>query len=107
MTPVSAPMRRTSLQLLSPLVALALTLGLTLQVRSYAAQDDSGPFHARVREAVGKIPVRIGDWEGTEVPVPPAAGKLLRPNVLFCRNYHHLGTGRRATLLLVHCRDSR
>jgi hypothetical protein len=108
MTPGSrTPMPRRSIQFAAPAAALALALGLLIQVRSYAAMDDSAPFHARVREAVGKIPIQIGDWEGAEVPVPPAAGKLLRPNVLFCRNYRQLSTGRRATLLLVHCRDSR
>jgi len=100
-------MKRTPLQLIAPLLALAMALGLMLQVRTYAAQDDSAPFHARVRQLVDRIPVQIGHWSGTDGKIPAAAGKILKPNTQFCRHYRHDTTGRQVTMLLVHCRDSR
>jgi len=91
----------------APLVALAMVFALMLQVRTYAAQDDSGPFHAHVRQLVDRIPIRIGDWEGTDGKIPAAAGKILKPNAQFCRHYRNKTTGRQVTMLLIHCRDSR
>lgn len=100
-------MARSLLKFLPPLLSLALALGLFLQVRAFAGQDDTSPFHQRVREAVAAIPVRVGDWEGTDRKIPPAAGKLLKPNTLFCRQYRQVSSGRAVTVLLVHCRDAR
>ena len=100
-------MARPLLRFLPPLLSLALALGLFLHVRAFAAQDDTAPFHQKVREAVAAIPVRIGDWEGADRKIPPAAGKLLKPNTLFCRQYRQVSTGRGVTVLLVHCRDAR
>src|SRR5262249_37434524 len=100
-------MKRNTFQFIAPIVALATAFGLLLQVRTYAAQDDSSPFHAKVRQLVAKIPNRIGHWEGIDGKVPAAAGKLLKPNAMFCRHYRNESTGRTATVLLVHCRDSR
>jgi hypothetical protein len=100
-------MKLTQFQFIAPLVALAMVIGLFLQVRTYAAQDDSAPFHAKIRQLVARIPNQIGRWEGADGKVPQAAGKLLKPNAMFCRHYRNDSTGRTATVLLVHCRDSR
>lgn len=92
---------------LAPIVAAALAVGLAVQMSALATSEDAGPFHSAVREAVEAIPARHGPWEGTDVTPPSAAGTLLRPNALFGRRYRNLETGRWATLILVHCRDSR
>jgi len=80
-------MPRLLTKLVSPAIAAALIGGLALQMRSFAVADDTTAFHARVKAAVEAIPIRIGTWDGVESAVPDAAGQLLRPNVLFARNY--------------------
>jgi hypothetical protein len=93
--------------LAAPAVALALAGGLFLQMRAYARVDDPSAFHARVAEAVKALPIRMGPWEGTDTPAPPAAGKLLRPNAILCRNYRDEEGRRWAKLVFVHCKDAR
>ena len=65
------------------------------------------PYHERVREVAGAVPVTFGDWLGVDVPVPQGAVALLKPNVIISRRYDEIGTGRRVTLLVVQCRDAR
>lgn len=93
---------------LSPALALLLAGGLYAQMRSYrvADSDETSRFHAAVREAVEQIPIQVGEFDSIERQVPPAAGKLLRPNAIFCRRYIE-PTGRWATVILIHCQDAR
>jgi len=64
-------------------------------------------YHAHIAEAVEQLPYRLGDWEGTDVPIPVAARQLLRPNALFSRTYRNRKTGVECSVVLVHCRDTR
>lgn len=100
-------MKLSATRIMAPLMATALAVGLAVQMGGLASSADADPFHEAVRRAVDAIPVRSGQWEGTDVTPPSAAGTLLRPNALFGRRYRNLKTGRGATLILVHCRDSR
>jgi hypothetical protein len=100
-------MPRRLIKLVSPLIATVLAAGLYAQMRSYAVADDTTPFHRRVADAVDKIPFRNGPWEGTEAKPPDAAGQLLRPNALRAIRYRDLKSGRWASLIVIHCRDSR
>lgn len=93
--------------LISPAIALLLVLGLWTQISAYAKVDDTSGFHADVRNRMAEFPVRLGAWQGVEALVPPAAQKLLRPNVLFARRYSNETTGQRANLLVIHCQDAR
>ena len=99
-------MRRLSAHLLAPLLAAALALGLFAHMSTMAAQDDTTAFHQAVREAVARLPARIGDFDSVEQSLPPAAGKLLHPNAHFSRRFIH-PDGPWGTVILVHCRDSR
>ncbi len=90
---------------------VALSLGL---VGSMAAAkllrpvpEDAQPYHLQVRKVVEAIPQRVGDWVGLDQEIPRSAVKLLRPNVLFHRQYRNLRTGGVATFLIVHCKDAR
>ena len=67
---------------------------------------DAEPFHQRIRELRDLIPMRVGDWKGTDIELTPAATKLLRPNTQLMRRYVN-PEGRAADLLLVQCRDAR
>lgn len=100
-------MRLTAKAILAPLVTLAVVAGLHAQIRSYAAADDTTVFQDTVRTQMAEYPVRIGDWDGVDIKLPAAAQQLLRPNVLFARKYVNSATGRRASVLVVHCSDSR
>ena len=68
---------------------------------------DAAPYHARVRAAAALLPRNVGPWLGTDVPVPESAVEMLRPNTYVSRQYQHVGSGRVATLLIVHCEDAR
>lgn len=94
-------------KLAAPLLSLVLVGGLYAQMRSYAVQDDTRPFHAEVKAAIEQVPTIWGSWEGTEVKPPEAAGQLLRPNAMLSRSYREASTGRWARLIIIHCRDSR
>lgn len=94
-------------KLLPPLLALALSMGLAVHMRTLASTVDTDPFHKAVRDEVELIPAQPGNWEGTDVSPPAAAGTLLRPNSLFGRRYRDPVRNRWATLIFIHCRDSR
>jgi hypothetical protein len=100
-------MRSLSSKLLAPVLAVVLATGLFVQMQSYAVQDDTSEYHAAIREAAERIPLRLGDWAGADTPIPPAAGKLLRPNVLFSRHYRNEVMKASANLVLVQCLDAR
>ena len=93
----------------------ALTVGLSLCLLAAMAvanlarpePEDAEPYHQRVREAVEAIPLRIGAWVGQDIEPPQAAINLLQPNILFNRRYRNLETRRKATLLIVHCKNAR
>ena len=43
---------------------------------------DAAPYHARVQQEAARIPLHFKDWLGSDVPVPPAAVQMLKPNVI-------------------------
>lgn len=92
---------------LVPVASLLVLAGLTVDRLSLEPPEDAAPYHERVRVAVEAIPPRLGDWRAEEVPVPPAATQLLRPNVLLSRRYRNVVSGVRADFLLVQCGDAR
>jgi hypothetical protein len=86
---------------------LALLVGIVVEGMARPRPMDAEPFHRRVFEASKGIQSTIGDWDSSEVEVPPAAVALLRPNVIRQRRYVNRRTGRRADLLVVQCEDAR
>lgn len=100
-------MRNPGLKLLPPVLSLLMAAGLFAQMQRYILRSDPEPYHERVRAAVADIPIHFGDWEGEEVLIPPAAGRLLRPNAIMSRYYQDQTRGLWASLVVVHCRDPR
>ena len=49
----------------------------------------------------------IGEWVGADMPVPPAAVTLLKPNVIISKKFTNFRTGTQIQFLLVQCRDAR
>lgn len=91
-----------------PLIATLLLLGgLAAQQWSYGKPEDTAQYHAQVRVAVESLPYQIESWVGEDVPVPPAALKLLRPNAIISRAYHDSQTGQNIKLLIVQCEEAR
>jgi hypothetical protein len=99
-------MMRLKAKITAPLLSLALAGGLFSQMQRYAP-DDTREYHADIAAAADDIPILVGEWHGTDVTMPPAAGQLLRPNVLFSRSFRRASDGERANLILVQCPDSR
>ncbi len=99
---------RRLLDALAPALAAALMLGLRpllpvgVQTPSWARAHFD-----RVKQAAEAFPYRVGDWVGTDVEAPPAAVKLLKPNVLMQRRFVEPATGRTVSVLFVHCGDTR
>ncbi|MCC7147533.1 MAG: EpsI family protein [Phycisphaeraceae bacterium] len=94
-------------RMLWPILTLAVLVGLATEVRSRPKPQDAAPYHTFVKSVVEAIPVRIGDWLGSERPVPRQAQQLLSPNALLSRSYRNLRTGEQVGVLLVQCRDAR
>lgn len=83
------------------LVALLMVGGFSLK-RPAGVQE----YLADVRETVQAIPFRIDGWNGRRVPATPSVRRLLRPNVIFQRQYTD-DEGRSIALLIVHCGNVR
>lgn len=64
-------------------------------------------YFVGVERAAQAFPHRVGEWVGTDVEAPPAAVKLLKPNVLMQRRFVEPATGRAVSVLFVHCGDTR
>lgn len=95
-----------------PVLCAGLLAGMVGEQRQHLTPQDVEPYHARAKAAVDAVPYIIGDWTGQNNPVPQAAQKLLRPNVILSRGYSDNAAGtshrsRSAQLLIVQCRDSR
>lgn len=68
---------------------------------------DARPYHANVQMVADHLPMVIGDWVGTDEPVPVAAVTMLKPNVMISRKFVNIRTGDQASVLLVQCADRR
>ncbi len=91
-----------------PVLGLFLLVGMGLE--KFLVQlpvEDASPYHTLVRSVAEQTPMQMGDWVGTDIPVPAAAVSLLKPNVLISRRFVNIRTGWVANVLLVQCRDTR
>lgn len=107
------------------LVSALLLGGAAVERWSLSAPASAAEYHARVRSAGESAPLAFDGWSGRDVPLPPAAVKMLRPNVVLSREFERLAatrpaegasppaaealmaTGRRASFLLIQCDDTR
>ena len=93
--------------MLPPVLVLLMLGGLRAQKLPYATPEDAEAYHQRVREAVPRIPLTIGDWVGTDVDPGPWPKRLPPPNIICNRRYQNKKTGQWVSLSLVHWRDAR
>jgi len=90
-----------------PLSTVVLLAAAASESALVPGPEVAAGYHARVREAAKGLGLNIGAWEGKDCPVPVAATALLNPNVVISRDYVNETTGRRVSLLLVQCTQSR
>jgi hypothetical protein len=100
-------MKRTDVNaLVCGIVSLALLLGAGADRLRVRPSADAAEYHRRVREAAAKIPMQIADWTGTDVPLAYDAARMLRPNVMLCRDYQHAQTDQHVWFMLIQCDDA-
>jgi hypothetical protein len=96
------------LKLIAPGLSVLLLVGVAVdQSGREASPEGAAEYHARVLAAVQAIPYRLGDWVGVDTEIRQEALRILDANASLSRTYRNLSTGHTATLLLVHCSDSR
>lgn len=100
-------MRKVRFNLVAPVLALVLLSLLAAETFSRPQPSDSEPYHAAVRHAGTLIPQQFGDWVGHDQKSSVDAERLLKPNIIFSRNYINRQNGRVVGVLIVHCKDAR
>lgn len=92
----------------APLITGLLLGGMALENGTHIKPQNVEAFHNAARAALDEVPYTIGSWVGKDEAVPTEAVKLLRPNRIISRTYVDVANvHRRASLLIVQCRDSR
>lgn len=92
----------------APLITGLLLGGMAMENSTHIKPQNVEAFHDEAREALDQVPYVIGSWVGRDEAVPTEAVKLLRPNRIISRTYVDVAdVNRRASLLIVQCRDSR
>lgn len=89
------------------LVTTLMLGGMVVQHAAWPSAEQAEAYHQRVATAIDAVPMRIGDWTAVEVPQPPEAVELLRPNRILSRRYTRPGSTLAVDLLIVHCKDVR
>ncbi len=92
---------------LAPVLTLGVLGAMAVQPMFHGKPADADAYHARVRAAQGTVPMDVGEWHGTDVPVQESAFKLLHPNVIISRHYVNGRTGQWFDFLFTQCEDGR
>lgn len=91
------------------MVPMVVLLGLSaweLSGRTFASVAPAARV-AEIRRAFSAIPMRLGPWIGSDVPLPAGAREVLHATDTLSRRYIRVGGGGDLTLALVHCGDAR
>ena len=91
---------------LAPL-ATACMFGLSAALPSQRVEVGAGDRAREIAAALDAVPLRLGGWIGTAVPVPTEAAEILHANAILSREYVELGGRRACTFVVVHCSDVR
>lgn len=68
--------------ILAPALCVGMLGGAFYVQRDWPQRGDAEPYHARAREAVQAIPLRMGHWVGQERTPQAAAIQVLKPNAI-------------------------
>jgi hypothetical protein len=93
----------------APVVCIACLIGSgVLLARGTAGDRAQATARAHViRTSLADVPYIGGDWVGTDCALPAGATEILMPTAVLSRRFAEMGTGRRATLGIIHCGDVR
>lgn len=100
-------MRMLTMKLLAPGLSAIMLAGVIVETMLRPQPGDAEPYHKLIRDKRDLMPMRIGQWEGTDEKVPEAAVALLKPNIILSRSYVNRSTNRTVGFLLVQCKDAR
>lgn len=92
-------------------VALGLLAVIFLVGLTRPTPADAEPYHKAVFATHLQAPMTIGQdpgqWVGKDVPLPPSAIQLLKPNVTISRSFTNTRTHENVSFLVVQCKDAR
>lgn len=89
-----------------PVVALLLMLGAGAEALTRPRPAGAEPYHAGIRKIVKEeMPSSFSGWAGSDTPVTKSAVELLKPNVIYSRQFFK--NNRRVSVMIVHCKDTR
>ncbi len=92
----------------APVLCLAALLaGGTALSRQTGDRGEAVARAQSIRMSLEQVPFMTGRWVGTDCPLPAAATEILMPTAVLSRRFVELGTGRHATLGVIHCGDVR
>ena len=100
----------------APLLTLAILLASPAVLARQGTTAEDLARLAAIAAAMETVPLRIGNWVGSEVPIPTDQEEILNPNAILSRKYQEVrsardlgsrGIGTDVTMLLVHCSDVR
>jgi exosortase len=99
--------------MIAPVASVLLLVGIAAADKLRIDPHEADAFHAKAVQAIAAMPRILGagraQWFtiGKDIPLPDDAKGLLKPNGYAHRVYMNGLTGRRVTMLLVQCRDTR
>lgn len=94
---------------MAPFACLCCLLAAGVLLSRTTAGDRSQAVaraHA-IRTSLADVPYLGGEWVGTDCALPAGATEILMPTAVLSRRFVELGTGRHATLGVIHCGDVR
>lgn len=101
-------MRFSVSQILPSLACVILLAGVYGETLRRIQPVNVEPFHAEAKTVIENVPYQLSGWVGSDSAIPPAAMKLLHPNIMLSRMYVNPSQmGMWCGLLIEECRDSR
>ena len=94
---------------LAPVACLAslLAAGLLLSRTTTGDRSQAVARAHAIRSSLAEVPYLGGEWVGTDCSLPAGATEILMPTAVLSRRFTEMGSGRRATLGIIHCGDVR
>lgn len=90
----------------APIATFAILLA-SAAVPGQRSSVGAGEHTREVAAALAAVPLKLGNWIGSEVPVPTEAAEILQTNAILSREYAEIGGTRAVTLAVIHCADLR
>lgn len=98
---------RASIQWWIPVATLGVLAALEGWMLTLPALESGAPFRAKVKAQVAGYRQIVGDWSGTDRPLPEEAIALLHPNVYVSRDYVNVQTKETVGFMFIEAEDAR